>query len=484
MVLVATVVSAQAKILTFAWPAVPAATHYKLMKNPDGGSGFSQVGSNIVSVTVDETLPVHLHDWNNAMYTIDACDALDACISSSVLTTTSLMLNAIGYFKPTNPTANHQMGLRTVMSSDGKVVAVGTNTNEGFVYVFRWSAGPGWTQDTVIQPNKFQYSMAMSGDGNTLALGTSSNSVLIYKYTTSWALDETVVSSGSPITFGLRVALSRDGTTLAVGDNNFTGTKGAVYVYRDNGTSWPQLGGDLSASDFAGDTATAASFGQAVALSDNGNTLGVGAIYADTVSVNDAGKAYVYRWSGSVWNEEAILEASDSGSNKRFGSTLGFADDGNTLAVGRNSQGGSGSAYVFRFSGTWSQQDGPLVATSGDGEGLGTTIAISSDGNTRVTGSVFEDGSGTGINPPADSLASSAGAAYVFSFSAGNWIQSAYVKSRYTEAGDALGVSVAMSADGQTIGIGSYLDDSNTTGINSTPNDDGSTNQSGALYIY
>ncbi len=482
--LLVTVDSTEPKTLTFSWPAVTGATYYKLMKNPDGASGFSQVGSNIVALTVDEIIPVHLHDWSNASYTIDACNASDVCISSSVITTTTLMLNAIGYFKGSNSVANYQLGRIMTMSSDGTIFAVGTNTNEGFIYVFRWSSGTGWTQDTIIQPNSFIFSMSLSGDGNTLALGTSTNQALVYKYTTSWALDTTISGPGSSITYGISVSLSRDGLTLAVGDTNFSSTRGAAYVYRDNGSSWPQLGSDISASDNAGDTVTAAQFGRGVTLSNNGNTLAVGAIYADTASVVDAGKAYVYRWSAGAWGEEAILEASDPGGNRRFGQDLDLSDDGNTLAIGRGSQASVGSAYVFRFSGTWSQQGSPLVATGTGGEGLGTTIAISADGNTLVTGAVFEDSSSTGINPAPDELASNAGAAYVFTFSASSWSESAFVKSRYTEAVDIFGTSVAISADGQTIGVGTPGDDSNSTGINSTPNDDGSTDTSGAIYIY
>ena len=103
---------------------------------------------------------------------------------------------------------------------------------------------------------------------------------------------------------------------------------------------------------------------------------------------------------------------------------------------------------------------------------------------TLVTGAPSEDSSSTGINPVSDSASSSAGAAYVFTFNLGSWSESAFVKSRHTQAVDTFGSSVAISADGQTVGVGSPLDDSNITGVNSTPDDDGTTNQSGAIYLY
>ena len=70
-------VNADIKQLIFCWEAVATATHYRLLENPDGHSGFTQVGDNIPSAELSATrdIAVHLHDWVNALYLVQACNA-------------------------------------------------------------------------------------------------------------------------------------------------------------------------------------------------------------------------------------------------------------------------------------------------------------------------------------------------------------------------------------------------------------------------
>ena len=80
------------KQLRFTWGVVDGATSYRLLANPDGASGFTQVGDDFSAGerNFDVDVAVHLHDWTNARYMLDACNA-DGCTGSNELGTTGSM---------------------------------------------------------------------------------------------------------------------------------------------------------------------------------------------------------------------------------------------------------------------------------------------------------------------------------------------------------------------------------------------------------
>jgi hypothetical protein len=111
-------------------------------------------------------------------------------------------------------------------------------------------------------------------------------------------------------------------------------------------------------------------------------------------------------------------------------------------------------------------------------------LALSADGNTLAVGAPAEDSAATGIDGnQADNSASSAGAAYVYTRSGTTWSQQAYVKASNTEADDRFGQSVALSADGDTLAVGTSSEDSAATGINGDQADN-SASASLAIYVY
>lgn len=114
------------KQLRFSWPAVTGATSYQLLANPDGASGFTQVGADIAGgeTSVDLDVSVHLHDWANARYMLDACNSSGCTGSNELGTTLDDMLEAIGYFKNSNHEAGD--GVAAVdLSADGQTLVVG-----------------------------------------------------------------------------------------------------------------------------------------------------------------------------------------------------------------------------------------------------------------------------------------------------------------------------------------------------------------------
>jgi hypothetical protein len=321
--------------------------------------------------------------------------------------------------------------------------------------------------------------------------------------------------------FGQSVAISGD--TVVIGapgeSSSTTGVNsapdenaqwsGAAYVFVRSGTTWTQqayLKPGTVGSSQAGD-----SFGGSVSIS--GTTVVVGSDSEDssTTGVNtspnelasDSGAAYVFVRSGTTWTQQAYLKPALVGTSQAadfFGTSEALA--GNTLVVGAPGEdsattgvnsvpedsGGqsfdAGAAYVFVRNGTtWTQQaflKPAVVGTTQEEDDFGTSVAVS--GDTVVVGAPSEDSTATGVNSAPNEDTFFSGAAYVFTRSGTVWSQQAYLKPAAvgtTQQADDLGESVAISGNVMLVGSS---EDSNTTGVNSSPNE--LAIGSGAAYIY
>ena len=91
-----------------------------------------------------------------------------------------------------------------------------------------------------------------------------------------------------------------------------------------------------------------------------------------------------------------------------------------------------------------------------------TGIDISSDGLTCVIGARRDDNSG----------GTDAGSIYIFTYSAGTWNQQARLQASDAASSDFFGNEVSISSDGNTVAVGSYLDD-NASGTDA-----------GAVYVF
>ncbi|RYI27790.1 MAG: hypothetical protein EON48_06055 [Acetobacteraceae bacterium] len=148
---------------------------------------------------------------------------------------------------------------------------------------------------------------------------------------------------------------------------------------------------------------------------------------------------------------------------------------------------GSGAAYVYvRSAGVWTQQaylKPAAVGTSQAGDSFGYSVAVA--GDTVVVGAPYEGSDSTGVNSAPNEDVFHSGAAYVYVRSGSAWTQQAYLKPAAvgtSQDSDQFGWSVAVSGD--TVVVGANLEDSSTTGVNSTPNDDGNASSSGAAYVF
>ena len=109
------------------------------------------------------------------------------------------------------------------------------------------------------------------------------------------------------------------------------------------------------------------------------------------------------------------------------------------------------------------------------------SIGLSADGNTLAVGA-FGESSAFGSDASDDSLRN-AGAAYVFSRGASGWTQTAYIKPSRPNAGNNFGDALALSADGNTLAVGAYLESSDSVGVGA-PGTNNYRSGSGAVYLF
>src|SRR5215475_14885023 len=305
-------------------------------------------------------------------------------------------------------------------------------------------------------------------------------------------------------------AISADGSTLAIGaPHENSGAKGingnqndhsvysagAVYVFTRKGNAIEQQAYIKAASP--GETAN---FGSSVALSRDGNTLAVAAYYEssatkgmngnqDDNSANQAGAAYLFARTGSTWSQQAYIKSTMTRANVLFGYSIGISGNGDTLAIGEyDADRGKGALYVLTRSGaTWTHQ-ARIQAENGEvQDSLGYSLALSEDGNTLASGAADEDCLKPGINPPGcendQQTNTSAGAAYVFVRNGTTWTPQVFLKASNPGKEDWFGVRIAISGDGNTVGVGAQNEDNAAKGINGKQDDD-SAPEAGAVYLF
>ena len=150
----------------------------------------------------------------------------------------------------------------------------------------------------------------------------------------------------------------------------------------------------------------------------------------------------------------------------------------------------SGAVYVFTRSstGTWSQQAYIKASNTGGGDrdNFGYAVSLSGDGNSLAVGSNGEDSNATGVGGSQGDVNGNfnAGAVYVFTRSStGTLSQQAYVKASNTGKSDLFGSAVNLSDDGNTLAVGTFQEDSDSTGTSGAQDNDNATD-SGAVYLY
>ena len=158
--------------------------------------------------------------------------------------------------------------------------------------------------------------------------------------------------------FGRRVSVSGDLAIVgARRDDDAGGESGSAYIFRRTGTNWSEEA-KLTASDpAAGDF-----FGFSVSIS--GDLAIVGAPFDDDAG-NQSGSAYVFRRTGTSWSQEAKLTATEAAADDQFGVSVSISGDLAVVGAFGDDDAGStsGAAYIFRRTGTSWAEEAKLTAS-------------------------------------------------------------------------------------------------------------------------
>ncbi|SDW09262.1 Por secretion system C-terminal sorting domain-containing protein [Lutibacter oricola] len=250
---------------------------------------------------------------------------------------------------------------------------------------------------------------------------------------------------------GHSVSLSNNGQTVAIGaylnDGNGSNS-GHVRVYRYNNSSWSLLGNDID-GPVAGDQS-----GWSVSLAGDGNSVAVGAPENDGVFNGGEVRVYKYNTTSSLWDQVGNDIIGQSAGNKS-GWSVSLSTDGGIVGIGSylNSTNGfnSGHVRIFKFNSAnnlW-EQLGNDINGSFNIDYFGRSLSLSNDGKTIAVGANGNDGNG-----------SNSGHVRIFKFDESNWNQVGNaIEGEVMD--DNSGWSVSLSDSGNEVAIGSYLNDEN-----------------------
>jgi hypothetical protein len=282
-------------------------------------------------------------------------------------------------------------------------------------------------------------SVALSTDGRTALMGApnaSTGSGAAYLYSEAgdtWSTTPAATFTGSSSEeLGYSVALSAGGQVALLGAPGASNDNGAAYVYSESGGTWSTT----PAATFTGSSSE--ELGYSVALSADGQVALVGAWDA---GANDNGAGYLYSEAGGTWSNNPTATFTGS-SNERLGSSVALSADGQTALVGApDSSSSNGATYLYsETGGTWSNTPAETFTANSPEEHFGSSVALSAEGQVALMGAPYAvDGHG---------------AAYVYSEAGGTWSNTPAASFTTSSSEEHLGGSVALSADGQVALVG------------------------------
>ena len=498
------------KALKFDWTAAPNATYYKLWKNAnsaDSTSSYVQVGSDFTSTTVTDSVSVHLTDWVNSRYKVQACDANAVCTDSTIIVVDSAMLTAITYIKASNADAGDWFGWSIAVSGDGKTMAVGApaeassekgvtagttggasndSPTSGAVYVFAKVNG-NWTQEAYLKasnteqpksdanpidplPNdRFGYAISISSDGNTLAVSAineDSPSYGIKCNENNYAMSSTYSSNSSTYTAIKSVSYN----------------VGAIYIFKRTNTTWAQTS-YIKPADTLNYILSGATlgFGSHIALSGDGKTLAVGNTvdpYTTTgiaMAQSSASSIACYEYYPSSSSTSSTSSSSSSSSSNSSSSSSSSVPGGS----------GSGAVHIFKEIGSdWVEEAHIKASDASPDDNFGASIALSYNGDTLAVGAIGAEELVANSSSSASSVKATAtvnvngtdfysaldsGAVYIYKRNPDTWQESSKIVPANQGWGQQFGYALALSDDGKTLAVGTPGDWSRASGTTGSP---------------
>ncbi len=180
-----------------------------------------------------------------------------------------------------------------------------------------------------------------------------------------------------------------------------------------------------------------------------GATQGANTLSATATGSGIAGNPVLFAASGLAFTQQGLkLIGTGAVGDASQGYSVSLSADGNTAIVGGIGDNGDvGAAWVWtRSGGVWTQEGSKLVGTGAVGAAnQGYSVFLSADGNTAIAGGVLDN--------------DAAGAAWVWTRSGGVWTQQGSKLVGTGAVGNGYqGLSVALSADGNTAIVGGFGD--------------------------
>ena len=214
---------------------------------------------------------------------------------------------------------------------------------------------------------------------------TGSVAVLIRRSDGTYVNSFQLTPSETGLAAGSAVAISSDGNTIFMGAPAYQNQRGAVFIFRFNGSTYVEGSPLVSAHTSAGD---GSNFGWSLALSIDQSTLVVGA----PGSAGLIGRTFAFvLQSGSTYTEHGSspLVSASGAANDRAGTSVAVSSSGSVIASGASGFGGQGAVVVFqRIGASYSEATlagggGPL--TMAGSLLLGARVAIADDGTVFAT---------------------------------------------------------------------------------------------------
>ncbi len=276
------------------------------------------------------------------------------------------------------------------VSIDGNYAVIGEDGYIGGAAHIYKKNGSKWIHQTQILPENDEFNghfgNSVSIKGESVLIGESCQG---YPYETDYGAayifskdnngkwnQETKLSPAKGFInnfFGCSVSLDKDTALIGASGDNIKGVDtGSAYIFKYNGTGWYQQEMLIPNDSEWGDN-----FGISVSL--DGDTALIG-----SMSDNDKGSAYIFKFNGTNWNQQAKLIPSNSSDCSRFGYSVSIDKD--TALIGAPI--GNGSVFVFEYDGnSWIQHAKLKSFSQKNGANFGYSVSIDKD--TAIIGEIY-----------------------------------------------------------------------------------------------
>ncbi|MCK5825157.1 MAG: hypothetical protein KAG96_07100, partial [Ichthyobacteriaceae bacterium] len=239
--------------------------------------------------------------------------------------------------------------------------------------------------------SRFGYSVSLNSAGDVVAVGDydsdfngndAGHTEVFGNNNETWILkgDEIIGEAASDLS-GYSVSISADGNIIAVGApwNDGKSFGGHIRIFEHVSGVWAQLGSDINGAswDISGGN---------VSISADGKTVALSASTCDDGDKDRVGYVKIFNFNNNRWNQKGSTLRGENEFDQ-FGNSISLSNNGNSLSVGaKNANDYKGYVKVFNFkNSTWVEtfkKEGNFYQNF-----MGTSVSLNSDGSILAIGS-------------------------------------------------------------------------------------------------